>query len=193
MNGPSDELLAGARLSGDEDRGVGRRRTTDGLSHLLGRRTGTHHLVAAFEAKPQTTDFLLQLLPLQGIANREQNPFRLERFLDEIESTQLRRLHRRLNVSVSADDDDLRRRRELLEPTKHLESIHPRHLDVQKGEIGRVVLHDFERLGARSGLGDLEALVLECHTHGLANGLLVVHYQNSGFHRFHSGDYEIGV
>ncbi len=95
------------------------------------------------------------------VSDHEQDPVGIDRFLDEVERAEPRRLDGRLDRAVSRNDDDGELRLGLVEAREHLHPVHPRHLDVEENEIDELVLRLAERLEAVLGENDAVPLVLE--------------------------------
>jgi hypothetical protein len=80
---------------------------------------------------------------------------------------------------VSADHDDQRLGVPAPNPRQNLEAIHARHLHVEKGDIGRSLLHHLQPLGTVPGNPNLMTFIFEDLPKGVADGLFVVHYEES--------------
>jgi len=180
MDRPGDELFSRARLSGDQHRGLGRRAACDGPLQLVECRRVADHAVLISEGQPQIAVFPAQLSLLQGVAQDQQDPLALERLFHEIERAELGRLDRGADRAVARDHHHRQLGLALAELGQHLETVHPRHLDIEEH---RVRLQDFDalqRFGAGCRLLEHESLVLKDSLERGPDVLLVIDDENAG-------------
>ncbi len=69
-----------------------------------------------------------------------------------------------------------------LDALEHLETVHARHLDVEKHQVGRVAFNQRQAFLARCRADELIALIFERSAHRVADARFVINDQNSGFH-----------
>jgi hypothetical protein len=172
MDGARRQLLAGAALAGDQDRGVGRRRLVDGLAELAhrGRRADQGLRLDAERAVLGA-----QARVLDGIAQRHEHALALQGLLEEVVGPQPGRLDRGGDVGVAAHHQDGHVVAALAHCPQHLDAVHLRHLDVEQHGIRQAVGDPRQRLRAAAGLLDAVPLVLEDHPEAVADRGLVVH------------------
>jgi hypothetical protein len=119
-------------------------------------------------------------LPLvEGVPQADEHALARERLLDEVERPLLRRLNRRADRAVARDDDDRERVVHRPQPVEHLETVHPRHLDVEQHEVGGVALRQHESFLAGGGADEIVAFVLECHPQRVADGRFIIDDENA--------------
>ncbi len=178
-----DELLADAALALKKHRRVGRRRALDRVPHLAERRALANHLVTHFHGTPERAVFVGQARPLERVPDRHQELFARRRLLDEVERAGLGRLDGGADSAVPGDDHDgqvVVRGAQLLQ---HLESVHPRHLDIQEDEVRDLLLGERDAFRSARGLDDVVVVVPQDHPDGSAHLRLVIDDQNACLHR----------
>ena len=162
VDGPGDELLAGAALALEEDRAPGRGGGLDEVEDVL------HGLALAddvgeAEALPELVlepDVLvLEALALEGLLDgHEQELVVLERLLDVVEGADLHGRDGRLDRAVGRDDDDRDQGIDPLDPPQDLDAVHPRHEKVEEDDVEGLGGEFLQRLLARARDLDLVAL-----------------------------------
>ena len=135
MDGARDQLLADAALAEDEDGGVGRRRTFDGVADLAQRRTLADHLVPRFRRAFQRAVLVLEPALAEHVADRDQQPLRAEGFLDEIVGAAFGRVHADLGVPVRRNHDHGQRLVDRLDLRQGVQAVHAGHLDVEEHDV----------------------------------------------------------
>ena len=177
MDRLGDQLLAGSRLAGDEDRRVADRH----LFHLLQQRLqplrGADDIVEAElsdQLFPQLAVLLQEPGVLQGVLHPVEQLLGLERLGQHVVGPLAERLDRHLHRRIGGDHDHRDRRVLGLDLLQHLKAVHPRHLDVGHHQVplpGSELLHRRER--PRIGLHG-KAVVLQDRLHHPAEPFLVV-------------------
>ncbi len=182
VDGARHELLAGAALARDQHRGGSRRRALDRLAQAAhGRRASHQRLHAALrDGAPLLAGVPTQAPGFDRVAQREQNPVALERFLEEVEGAAAGRFDRGRHVGVAADHQHRHVVAALAQLPQGLEPVHLRHPEVEQHRVRRAVAHDTQGFDARGRLLDAVALELEGHAEAVANRGLVVDDQDRG-------------
>ena len=155
------ELLAGARLAGDQHRHARARQPADRLEHLLHRRRLTD------DARRRLHGRLLGRVAaaLTRGARHELHRFvDVERLRQILERTALIRGHGAVEIGVRGDHDDRHVGVRAREPLHELEPAHVRHADVGDQHVGPIVLERRRRTvaaleGAREHVRLLERLL----------------------------------
>ena len=118
---------------------LGRRGAAHGLHHLADLERLAHHLVLDLDGAAQLLDLVGDPAPLEGVADRDEDPVGVERLVDEVEGAAADGLRAGRAGAVPGDHDD-RHVRHRLEPLQHVEAVHAGHLDVEEDEVGRLAL-----------------------------------------------------
>src|SRR5207249_7643936 len=180
-----DQLLAGAALTGDEDRGAELRDGFDRLEDLLHLRRAADD-VADVVAVADLAAELLELALQVGVLGRplqvQPQLLDVERLGDVPERPELHGLDRRLQRLGRGQHDDRQVHVAGAELLEELHAVHPRYEDVEQHDVGGRAGERLERLLGGAD-GDRLVLVLQRHPERLAHALLVVHDQHPSFHR----------
>ena len=167
-------LLAGAVLAEDEDPAVGRCRQQHLLAQVLHHRAVADQGVAAVDLGAQVAVLGLERPLAHGVADDQHRLVERQRLLDEVEGAELDGAHRRLDVAVARDDDDLGVDPPLAQPLQGLEPVDARHPHVEQHDVVGVGDDALEaRLPGFDGV-DGVALVAQHATEGGAHAGLVV-------------------
>ena len=144
MKGPRDQLLACARLARDQHR---RRRPGDALHdredllHLRALADDVRERETFFERGPEVKVFVLELFPLDSLADDDLQLFDVERLGDVVERACFQRVDRRLRRRVSRDHDESDGRVLRFHLANEVDSRSVGHHQVAQHEL-RLVLRD---------------------------------------------------
>ena len=123
---------------------------------------------------------------IQRAARRHEDVLTRQGLLDERERAVLTRLESCGRRPVPGDDRHGKITVHGRELPEHLQSIHTRHLDVEKHEVKHLARDQIDTILARGGLQAFVALVLEDHLQRVANRSFVVNHQNARLWHGHS-------
>src|SRR5208283_1240091 len=132
---PRDEFLARTVLPRDEDPAVRRRRQRDLLLQPPHRLRGAENLVGAKGRCAQAPVLTFQTSALDGVLNRKKEFFYRERLLDEIERAELGGTNRGLDRAVATHHHHGELRPGGAQLLQDVDSVSPRHCDVEENEI----------------------------------------------------------
>jgi hypothetical protein len=155
-----EELLAGAALPLEENRGVGRRRTMQLLQDVAQRAVlaDDPRRPAALGHLLLQQDVIRQHPPLRdGALDHQQEVIGIDRLRQEIHRALAHGRHRILNASVGGHDDDLQLGIELLGRAQHAEAIAVGQLEVGQHHGGAGLTQLMDRFG-----------LVPCLEHGMA-------------------------
>ncbi len=140
-----DELLAGAALAEDEHGTRDRRDAGDGLLQLG--ECGTRAHQRRVHAKPTTQRrHLIDEAPaFDGVLDLLPDPLHRLRLVDEADRAEADRLGAAVVVAGPCVHDDRDAQAEPLDGAQHLETVHPRHLEVQNHAVHRLGGERIER------------------------------------------------
>ncbi len=180
MNGPCDELLAGAVLAVNQHAAVGRRRHRDLLPQLPHRVALAHHRLRAIDTRPKRLVLGLEAPLAERVAHDEDRLLERERLLDEVERPHLDGAHRRFDVAVTGNQDHLGIDLTFAQPRQRREAVHAGQPDVEHDQIDRAACDAIEaRLAARHRLHRV-ALVTQDAGERRPNPGLVVDDEDGG-------------
>ncbi len=134
MNDASGEFLAGPGSASDHHARVGGSNALDYLSQLVHHRRLADDPVRRASACAQVRNFATESGRFQRAIRHKHQSVGLERLLNEVVCAELDRGHRRLDVAVTGNHHDGKRRMVLLDHLQELQTVEPRplHPDVQK-------------------------------------------------------------
>ena len=176
-------LLAGAVLAEDEDPAVGRRRQQHLFAQVLHHRAVADQRVAAVDLGAQVAVLGLERPLPQRMTDDQHRLVERQRLLDEVEGAELDGPHRRLDVAVAGDDDDLGVDAALAQALQGLEPVDARHPHVEQHDV--VVVGDDAleaRLAGFDGVDGI-AFVAQHAAEGGAHAGLVVDDEDRGHGR----------
>ena len=143
-----DQLLAGSRLAGDQDRGHAAGHPRHGVEDRAQPWVAGHQL-------GERVDDRQPLLEARGLARRlalfprapheDVDLGHAVRLGEIVEGAEPHGADGCLHRSVAGDDDDLWRRRLVAHQAQHLESVAPRHHDIEERDVKRFAAKDVER------------------------------------------------
>ena len=148
------QILAGARLSRDQDRNIGLADHLNVVIDLLHAGGYTNEALKGFlffDPLPQIQVFPHQEAAFQGLFQEPNEVLLFKRLCNEIVGPFLDGFHRDFDNSEGGHHDDGEPGIEHLDPLKELDAVHPRHTDVHKGEIERGLFDEFQGLFAALG------------------------------------------
>jgi hypothetical protein len=126
-----DQLLAGAALAGDQDRGGAGGDAVGDLERAgHRRRTVDDRPLDARDLTSQQLDLQAHAPALERLVHGQQQVVAVERLAEEVEGAGLHRRDREVDVPVGGDHQDGGRGGSLFDPTQDLQAAHPRHLHV---------------------------------------------------------------
>ena len=181
VDGAGDELLAGARLAGDQDRGRGVGDLADELVHPPHGGRPPDELVEALVPRqlvPEVAHLALERPPLERPGDHAPEVVRGERLGEVVVGAELHRLHRRADGADGGDQHHLQARVEPLQPLQHLDSFHPGQPHVEEAHVHVAVADGLDRGRPVRRLEHLAAV--EHHLDGRAHPGLVVDHQDHG-------------
>src|SRR5712692_11158065 len=182
MDGPGDQLLAGAALAGDEH-------GCRGLGDLRDQLIDTHHLgmatnqalegIGAFPSagsgrRPQTEHLALERPRLERALDEEVEIVHGEGFHEVVVGAQPRGVDGGPHVPNGRGEDHHDRRVEGLDPRQNLDARLPGHPLIEHDHVNVAGPKDIERDAAVLGLDHVAGL-LQDRAHGGPHALLVVH------------------
>jgi hypothetical protein len=138
------------------------------------------HLMLRVHSGAQREILGLEALLPERVADDEHRFLEREWLLDEIEGAHLDRAHRRLDVAVARDDDDLRVDLPFAHAGQRRETIHSGQPDVQDDDVVRLSGEPLEAGLATLGGVDVIAFVAQHATQRAAHAGLVVDNQDGG-------------
>ena len=177
-----DELLSRAVLTGDQHTRGGVGHPFDAFDQRADRERLADDLIARFDRRLEPCVFLGQIDPAGRVAQRDENAVGVERFLEDVVRTELRRLDRILDRRVPADHDHDGRGVAFAQSLQRLEPVHPRHLHVQEHQLRLPLLVHAEPLDAGRRRAHFEAFVLQELSQRRTNPLFVIHHQQATAH-----------
>ena len=161
---PGDQLFPGARLAGDQHR---RRRAGDALHdaedllHLRALADDVGESVALLEGAAEVEVLVLELLPLDGLADDDLELVDVERFGDVVVRAGLERLDGRLRRRMCRDHDDGDRRVLALDLAQEIEPRAVGEHEIAQHEIGLALLQHRARVRHRRRGFDAAAFFFE--------------------------------
>ena len=163
VDGRGHELLAGPRFAADENARVGRRDAGDEIGDAAHLGTRADQLPGVPQLVAQNPGRVARREPgraqLQRGAQREQQPFRREGFLEKGEGAELRGPHRIGEAGPAAHHDHRHVGIALAEPGQRREAIHrARHHEVEERDVGSRILRRGDGAGAVRGVAHLVSL-----------------------------------
>ena len=179
MQHARDELLAGARLAGEEHGAVAPRDALHEREHRAQRRVVGDDVVGRVEARQARVHhrMLAREPPLLPRAAHEHVDLRHPVRLGEVVvGAELHRADRAVDRRVPRDDDDLGGRRILPHRAQHLEAVHRGHQDVEERDVEALRAQRVERRAAIRALRHVAAaLDEELREHGAQMRLVLRH------------------
>jgi hypothetical protein len=182
------QLLAGAALTGDRNRDVGRRNHRDSLVELLDPRTAADDDIALARSALGSVAGARALERRAVIAQRTleaQLELRaIERLGDEIECAEAHRLDGNVAGLAAGHDDDARLDALFAQSSQHVDSAHARHVVVEQHDVESVVVlpridGDRHRVLTGGHRRDIERRVVEQARNLASRRRLVIYYQQS--------------
>ena len=182
VDGLGDDLLAGARLAGDEHGGVGggdpRHEIEDPLH--LGR---AGHDAAGAEPVAHLPAQILVLAAERALVEGPIDPMeeliRLPPLLEVVEGAEPDGLLRRFPAGIGGQEDDIGIGPGGLDRPQHLEAVAVGHAEIGHDEVEGVLGEALEGLGHALGLGDAMATLAQEQSEGAPRRGLVVHDQDA--------------
>jgi hypothetical protein len=182
MHGARDEFLAGAVLTGDQHARTRLRDFLNLVDQPANPARAADDLVARFDLRLELRIFLGEINPPNRIAQRDENAIRIERLFENVIGAELRRLDGVLNRRVAADHHHGCRRIAIAELLERFETVHSRHLHVEKDELRLELFVCREPFSAGRCAPHLVALEFEELRECGANAGFVVDDQNATVH-----------
>ena len=181
MDRARDQLLAGAALAGDQDRG-GRARDPpherDDIAHRLALRDDVVEAELVLDLALQPRDLAAQRALAERLVGDEQQLLDLERLGDVVVRAELDRADRGLDRAERGDHHDVRRLGQRHHAADQVEAVHLGHPQVGDDQVEPVGARELEAgRGARRRL-DLEPRVLELLGQQVAHRLVVLDDQD---------------
>ena len=184
MNGPRDQLFAGARFAGHKQVGMRRGHALDKGEDLLHRSRAADdvvHAIAAADLLAQSDDFAAQRTFGKGLIDAEQELVDLEGLGDVIVGAELHRPNGRVDGAEARHDDDERRGDDLANLAQEIETVEIRHFHVRNHKVDATLLHPFDPGATACGGFHEEPFVFEILFHPLAHSRVVVDHQDRGW------------
>ena len=182
MDGAGNQLLAGARLAADQDRGVA-------LGHLLHdgedglqRAAGADDAVEVVDVLlrvPEVVDLVLQAPVLDGLFDLELHLLDFEGLLHVVEGADLHRLDRGVDGAERRHQDDRRRRVQRLGRPQHVEPVAAAHLQVAEDDVVVAFVQLLDRDVAVRRLVDVVPRVGQRADDAAAEGIVIVGDQDT--------------
>ena len=142
MNGGGHQLLAGARLAGDEDAGVARRHLGHQFAHTAERRPRAHHLVAMTERGVQRAVGGLCAGKVEGGLEGHEHRLGGERLFEKLEGAEPGGADGVGQLGLAAHHDDRARTPPLPERLQRGEPVGSRrHHQVEENRVGLGLIH----------------------------------------------------
>ena len=187
VDGPGDELLAGAALAGDQHRGVRRRDEGDLLEELLhGRRPANHRGSGGFSASglPRRRRLAeIRRMPapsrLECTVDDRRGLIEVEGLHQVIESPSFHGPDGGLEITERGHDDDRRRADDFPELAQCRQAVHPRQAHVEHDGIEDATPGDPQSLLGRGGELDLVAELAQEVAECPADTRLVINDQDA--------------
>ena len=136
MQGPRDELLARPVLARDQHPRVGGGDAFDSFEDITNCARNTDDLKAAVHLAAEKLNAFSEPPELQNVTEGHQQPVSIQRLFEKVERSLLCSVDRSVDRPMSTDHDHVGRRVQLTNSGKHLESVEPGHLNIQKGDVG---------------------------------------------------------
>ena len=187
MDRSRDELLANARLAGDEDGGGGACDEVDlGLQHAHGRPISDEGHVGRARSRLGQADALDGVLPrVDGAGDDGLELGEIERLDRVAERAALDGVDGLVHPAGCGDHDHGKGGMTHLEPIEQLEPIHAIHAHVAHHRVERLPVHELEsRSRARGHFADM-TIAREKGAQSLAHVAVVVDDEEAGLHRDH--------
>ena len=163
VDGLRDELLAGARLAPDENRGGGRRGLLDHAIHRPDARAVADDPAEApllAQLPPEIAHFAQRLLPLDRLLQQNPQALRVHRLTQVVVGAVLDRLHGALDRPLCRQQDERQVGELVLQSLEEIVAAHPRHDEVADDDRGPETGDTPERLFAVGGFVGLKSPVL---------------------------------
>ena len=181
MDRAGDELLAGAGLALDQDRGVGRRHATDHLVDLLhGGGAADDELLALLELAPQALEVVRQTTELERAVDQHGDLIQVEGLRQVVVRAALGGLDRVGHRVLRGHDDDQRVDLLLARLGEDVEPRYVRHADVEEGNVVGLAPQGIQGLAAAADGGDFVTLLAARALEDPADRLFVVRDQDMG-------------
>jgi hypothetical protein len=178
VDGPRDQLLAGAVLPGDQHPRIRRRDPRDLQLQTVHRR-GLADELLRFAAPPDRGELGEQASTLDRLLRGQEHAVERERLLEEVVGTEAHRPDRRLDVRVAGDHDHGDVTDAFSRRLEHGEAVAIAQPDVQEGQVEGLFDQTLQPLLAGATGSDDVSLVREDGAERLADGRLVVDDENA--------------
>src|SRR5204863_590351 len=183
MDRGGDQLLAGARLPGDQDARLRRCDARNQCAQLFHGRTRSHQRIGVAELLVQPLVLGQRAAQRERAAQRDQHAFGRERFLEELEGAELGGADRVGEVRLAAHHDDGDVRRALADLLERRETVGAgRHHQIEKDDVRGVFLQPLQRRGAALGLDCFKAVRLQQGAYHAADIGFVVDEEDARAH-----------
>ena len=168
------QLLAGARLAGEQHADVRPRDLRRLLDRLPERGAPADHLRRLADQLAEPLVLALQVRSLERVLGDEQHAIARERLLEEIERAAARRVHRVANRAVAGNHHHRRRFVALPQRAQQLDAVAVGQTQIEQIEIGARRAALGVKLRRRLAHGDAVAFALQNQAQRLADVRLVV-------------------
>jgi len=185
VNRPRNQLLAGARLTPDQNVGPRRGRSADEFEDLLDATAGADDLTHPFETAAQQQILHLQPSPFGGAADQVKDFLVFEGFGYVVEGSLAHRLDGGLERRVSGDHNHRKMGVVGLDIGEEFEAAPVRQHEIEEDDINLLLAEQLQPVSGRCGGVIVEIVVLQQRLeHVLQNGLVVYDEDASGsWHR----------
>ena len=184
MDGISNQLLARATLSNDQNRAIVRCDMTNefkDLDHLLASTDDVLEVKLLLESGPQVSVLQDQRLFFEGPFNDPGNRPGVDRFLNEIKGPQFHRLHRFLDRSLGRDNNHFRFRLHPFDGLQHLNPIHLGHNEVRDHQVHGLLPEKLKGLLPTACQEGRIALFLQKKTKAFSHSGIILDDENQFF------------
>jgi hypothetical protein len=181
VDGAGQDLLAGAALPEDEDRGVGARGGLGELEDRLHRRALRDEIaepVLALERLAQDRVLPQQALLRDDLLHHQRELLGIEGLHQVVVGPLLHGGHRGVDGGVGGHDHEGDVGLDLLRLVEDLEPVHPGHLEIRDDDGPALGLQPLHRARAVGRQHHRVAVLLQPAAQRLADDLLVVHHQD---------------
>ncbi len=186
VDGPGENLLAGAALAGEQHRGLELCRALDELQHLdHDVRGGDDRPLSddALDVPPQQRVLAAQAFALPGLAQGQQRLGGREGLREVVVGAPLHGFDGEIRAAMGRHQDQGGAGQPARQLRQKLEPIDARHPQVAEHRVHRALLEQGERRGPVRGRQHLVLLGRQDERQALPQGLVVVHDQDTERHR----------